>query len=42
MHRPLISYHHKNEQDLKDEIIDKFGDKDFIDKQLATKILMKI
>lgn len=35
MHKTFISYHHKNEQDLKDEIIVKFGGEDFIDKSVG-------
>lgn len=35
MHKTFISYHHKNEQDLKDEIVKKGGDKgDFMDKSV--------
>ncbi|MBD7939681.1 MULTISPECIES: TIR domain-containing protein [Cytobacillus] len=35
MHKTFISYHHKNEQDLKNEIIEKFGGEDFIDSSVA-------
>ncbi|WP_227255785.1 TIR domain-containing protein [Bacillus thuringiensis] len=31
MHKTFISYHHKNEQDLKDKIIEKLGGEDFLD-----------
>ena len=34
MHKTFISYHHKNEQDLKDEIIDKGSKENFIDKSV--------
>lgn len=34
LHKTFISYHHKNEQDLKDEVIEKFDDEDFIDKSI--------
>ncbi|WP_426952492.1 TIR domain-containing protein [Bacillus mycoides] len=34
MHKTFISYHHANEQDLKDEIIEKFGGEDFINKSV--------
>lgn len=35
MHKTFISYHHKNEQDLKNGIIQKFGGEDFIDSSVA-------
>lgn len=35
MHKTFISYHHKNEQDLKDDIIEKFGGEDFIDSSVS-------
>lgn len=31
MHKTFISYHHKNEQDLKEELVKNFDDEDFID-----------
>ncbi len=31
MHRTFISYHHENEQKLKDELIENFNEEDFID-----------
>ena len=34
MHKTFISYHHKNEQDLKDEIITKGSKEFFIDKSV--------
>ncbi|MGH1286362.1 TIR domain-containing protein [Bacillus toyonensis] len=34
MHKTFISYHHANEQDLKDEIIEKFGSDNFINKSV--------
>ncbi|MCY8343628.1 TIR domain-containing protein [Bacillus haynesii] len=34
MHKTFISYHHKNEQDLKDELIKRYGGDDFIDKSV--------
>ena len=35
MHKTFLSYHHANEQDLKDEIIKKFGGESFIDKSVS-------
>lgn len=35
MHKTFLSYHHTNEQDLKDEIIEKFGGESFIDKSVS-------
>ncbi|HDX6416786.1 TPA: TIR domain-containing protein, partial [Escherichia coli] len=35
MHKTFLSYHHANEQDLKDEIIDLFGGESFIDKSVS-------
>ena len=35
MHKTFISYHHKNEQDLKDELISKYGSEDFIDSSVG-------
>jgi hypothetical protein len=34
MHKTFISYHHENEQDLKDQIIEDFGGDFFIDKSV--------
>lgn len=34
MHKTFISYHHDNDQDLKDQIIEGFGGEDFIDKSV--------
>lgn len=34
MHKTFISYHHANDQDLKDRIITNFGGEDFIDKSV--------
>ena len=34
MHKTFLSYHHANEQDLKDEIIENFGGDFFIDKSV--------
>jgi hypothetical protein len=34
MHKTFISYHHENDQDLKDTLIKDFGDDDFIDKSV--------
>jgi hypothetical protein len=34
MHKTFISYHHANDQDLKDTIINKFGGDQFIDKSV--------
>jgi len=31
MHKTFISYHHDNEQELKDELVENFDDEDFID-----------
>ncbi|RAS91805.1 hypothetical protein A3863_04825 [Priestia endophytica] len=33
-HKTFISYHHANEQWAKDQIIDKFGEEDFIDQSV--------
>lgn len=35
MHKTFISYHHQGEQDIKNEIIEKFGGDDFIDKSVS-------
>lgn len=35
MHKTFLSYHHANEQDLKDDIIKKFGGEHFIDKSVS-------
>lgn len=35
MHKAFLSYHHANEQDLKDYIIDNFGGENFIDKSVS-------
>lgn len=35
MHKTFLSYHHANEQDLKDELIEKFGGANFIDKSVS-------
>ncbi|MEQ6390813.1 TIR domain-containing protein [Bacillaceae bacterium S4-13-58] len=35
MHKTFVSYHHANDQDLKDEIIEMFSDEDFIDKSVG-------
>jgi len=35
MHKTFISFHHENEQDLKNEIIKKFGGEHFIDKSVG-------
>jgi hypothetical protein len=35
VHKTFISYHHNNEQDLKNDIIEKFGGEDFIDSSVA-------
>lgn len=35
MHKTFISYHHDNDQDLKDEIIEKYGGEDFIDSSVG-------
>ncbi|OZQ77435.1 TIR domain-containing protein [Paenibacillus odorifer] len=35
MHKTFISYHHDNDQDLKDLIINKFGGDQFIDKSVS-------
>ncbi|VEB95724.1 MTH538 TIR-like domain (DUF1863) [Cedecea lapagei] len=35
MHKTFLSYHHANEQDLKDEIIEVFGGESFIDKSVS-------
>ncbi|MTC36618.1 hypothetical protein GKR67_18765 [Providencia alcalifaciens] len=35
MHKTFISYHHDNEQDLKNEIIKKYGNESFIDKSVS-------
>lgn len=35
MHKTFISYHHANEQDIKDDIIKRFGGADFIDKSVG-------
>ncbi|MFB4342762.1 TIR domain-containing protein [Pantoea sp. CS_6] len=35
MHKTFLSYHHANEQDLKDEIIKNFGGANFIDKSVS-------
>ncbi len=34
LHKTFISYHHDNDQDLKDQIIAEFGGQDFIDKSV--------
>lgn len=34
MHKTFLSYHHANEQDLKDNIIEQFGGESFIDKSV--------
>ncbi|CDH04888.1 TIR domain-containing protein [Xenorhabdus bovienii] len=34
MHKTFLSYHHANEQDLKDRLIEKFGGETFIDKSV--------
>ncbi|MFD1989947.1 TIR domain-containing protein [Paenibacillus nicotianae] len=34
MHKTFISYHHDNDQDLKNMIVEKFGSNDFIDKSV--------
>lgn len=34
MHKTFISYHHANDQDLKDNLIEEFGGQDFIDKSI--------
>ncbi len=34
MHKTFISYHHANDQDIKDEIIKYFAQEDFIDKSV--------
>lgn len=35
MHKTFLSYHHANEQNLKNEIIEKFGGEHFIDKSVS-------
>ncbi|MCW2484424.1 TIR domain-containing protein [Candidatus Symbiopectobacterium sp. NZEC127] len=35
MHKTFLSYHHANEQDLKDEIIETYGGELFIDKSVS-------
>lgn len=35
MHKTFLSYHHANEQDLKDDLIEKFGGESFIDKSVS-------
>jgi hypothetical protein len=35
MHKTFISYHHDNDQDIKDLIINKFGGDQFIDKSVS-------
>lgn len=35
MHKTFLSYHHANEQDLKDEIIAKWGGESFVDKSVS-------
>jgi hypothetical protein len=35
MHKTFLSYHHANEQDLKDGIIEAFGGASFIDKSVS-------
>ncbi|HEC2553943.1 TPA: TIR domain-containing protein [Raoultella ornithinolytica] len=35
MHKTFLSYHHKNEQDLKEELIEKHGGESFIDKSVS-------
>lgn len=35
MHKTFLSYHHANEQDLKDDIIENFGGEYFIDKSVS-------
>lgn len=35
MHKTFLSYHHANEQDLKDEIINTYGGESFIDKSVS-------
>lgn len=35
MHKTFISFHHENEQDLKDEIIERFGGEYFINKSVG-------
>lgn len=35
LHKTFISYHHKNEQKLKDKIIEEYGGEDFIDKSVS-------
>lgn len=35
MHKTFLSYHHANEQDLKDELITNFGGQYFIDKSVS-------
>lgn len=35
MHKTFLSYHHANEQDLKDELIKKHGGESFIDKSVS-------
>ncbi|WP_339098564.1 TIR domain-containing protein [Pectobacterium brasiliense] len=35
MHKTFLSYHHDNEQDLKDELIKKHGGESFIDKSVS-------
>lgn len=34
MHKTFLSYHHANEQDLKDQLIEAFGGESFIDKSV--------
>lgn len=35
MHKTFLSYHHANEQDLKDSIIETYGGESFIDKSVS-------
>lgn len=35
MHKTFISYHHRNDQDLKNEIIEKYGGEFFIDSSVS-------
>jgi hypothetical protein len=35
MHKTFLSYHHANEQDIKDELIENFGGANFIDKSVS-------
>lgn len=35
MHKTFLSYHHANEQDLKDHLIEKYGGESFIDKSVS-------